>query len=246
MKNFTLSLIGIFVSVLVIGQNKEQLIGHWEFVEIADKANADEKSIQMVQMFFGEMTFDFASEGRYKMAGMMGKSETGTWKLEHEALLLMSDEGNGNKLEILDLNDSLLTIKVRSSGFVMRKTSKEAVVQAAETTVLTYDTASADQLMGKWMLQKKDGHTASEEAKEFVNAIIKDSYIDFKANGKCEIFILGVKEKGTWKLNEEGSGVVIAYGNSEVTRLWHFIKITSSELVMTQGGDAEKWFFSAE
>ncbi len=66
----------------------------------------------------------------------------------------------------------------------------------------------------------------------------------FSENGKHEIKLLGIMEKGKWEFGEENELILtMKDGNKKV---WNVISISERKMILVKGITNEKWFFETE
>ena len=111
----------IAFSITTYAQDSKQLIGKWKYEDVYQKEKLDEKSIQMIQQFFTDMTFEFKDEKNYE-AFLMGKTEIGNWKIKGKIIEMTSEKGKSGNIEIIDLKENRVVAKIGSGTFILVKT----------------------------------------------------------------------------------------------------------------------------
>jgi hypothetical protein len=224
----------------------DDLIGRWDYQDIYQNELIDSIGIQMLESFFGDMMLKFNANEEYK-AVIFGRPDQGVWTTKNEnTLLLRSNEGNIIPVEIISLTPTELVIKLERGEFVMKKTpTAEPIV--AVNTALPFETVSAtsSEITHRWNLKKKDyNQELSESAEEVAKNIQGSIYMVFNKNGKFESFLLGLKEKGSWKFSPDKKAIYTDIGGK--IKIWNIISISETELVLIQGNKPEKWYFQIE
>ena len=243
----------LFTTSTVFGQlnlndsnELSKLSGKWKFHELHEKEKMDSAGIKMLLMFFGSMSLQFDQDGLYK-AFMMGKDEQGNWAIkDKETITLSSDKGRSNEITVLDLTNERLTFKLRRSAFVMEKVTESNHEKLVQTTAkLPAVTASKEAICKKWYLKKKEtAKKHSEEITEAAQDLLSGTYLKFQENGKYQMMILKMKEKGKWNFGQEKKSIVTSKKDSK--QVWNIISISDTELVLVQGLSEEKWIFNSE
>ena len=239
-----ISFLLVITSVFVFGQqNENHLIGKWEYQDIYEKEKIDSTGIKMLKMLFSNMTIQFNDDGLYK-ALIMGKDDQGSWTSEGDkTIALESDKGSITKMELIELNENQLVFSLRKNAFIMSKAeaSETDEIVAKEMSFNTVK-ATNKQVAKKWYLKSKESsRVVSDKVKEATNEVLKGSYMEFSKNGKYEVQILKIKEKGKWEFGEENRSIVTSKdGNKKV---WKIIGISDLEMILIQGKSNEKWIF---
>lgn len=246
MKN-SFSILFLFTSLSLFSQtNFDDLTGRWDYHDIYENELIDSVGIQMLESFFGDMMMKFSQDGSYK-AVILGRPDHGIWNAKDDnTLLLRSNEGTVVPIKIISLSPTEFIFKLERGEFIMTKTSNAEPVSAVSTKVpFKTVSATASELVHKWNLKKKDyqeelSGTAEEVAKNIQGSI----YIVFNKNGNYESFLLGLKEKGSWKFSRDNKAIYTEI-NGQI-KVWNIISITDKELVLIQGDKPEKWYFHVD
>lgn len=234
-------------SLIVSAQvNMDNLLGKWEYQEIYKKEKLDSSQVAMLTELFSSMSLQFDQDGLFR-AIIMGNSEEGRWVSEKKnTITLTSNNGNIHELHIVELTDDQFTFKFRENTLVMNKLPEgESMLIVDPLVTFTPVAATKEQIAKKWHLESRESFSdKSEEIKEAAEALMEGAYLELKKNGKFEIFILGVKEKGKWELGENETSIITT--SAEGKKVWNIVGITDSEIVLVKGNSQEKWFFLAE
>lgn len=232
-------------SMIVFGQsNSEKLIGKWAFEDIYEKGALDAQTVKMIDMFFSSMTFEFNTDGLYQ-ALIMGIKDEGKWSVEGLNVSLISNRGNTVKLEIIELNNDELIVKMQRGSFILSKV-KGAEPTVLEAGALPYETVAAtkEQASKKWMLVRKELlNDSSEIVKETIGELLQGSYLKLEENGDYEVLLFGLKENGTWHFGDENKSI-ITQGEIGENKL-NIIYISETELTLINGLQKERWVFKA-
>lgn len=104
-----------------LAQKDVLLQGEWVYQEPIGKADMDEKTMQMMDSFFGEMTFRFGADGDYDMSGM-GKAESGKWAMNGKGtkVTLTPENGAEGELKVISVSEEQWIMEIaEGKGFVM-------------------------------------------------------------------------------------------------------------------------------
>lgn len=234
------------MALLVFGQGKsEDIQGKWKFEEIYESEKLDSAGLAMMDMLFGEMTFQFNEDGLYK-AYIMGNEEQGEWNLDGgREVLLSSEKGVVTPLEIIELRSEKFVFSLQGRPFVMAKIP-EAEMEILTAAELRYEPVSAtkDQVVGKWFLKRKESMKESSEwVEKALSEVFKESYLEFLADGQSESSIAGLSEASTWQFGENNASIVVS--GDEGKRVWNIVGISKNELILILGTTDEKWIFDS-
>ncbi|MCZ4409007.1 lipocalin family protein [Cryomorphaceae bacterium 1068] len=235
------------LTLIAFGQsNSDKLIGKWKFESAYESEKLDSTGVAMMEKLFGEMTFQFNDDGLYK-AFIMGTEEQGKWEMQDDtSVLLASDKGAVNPMNIMELTDENLTMSIQRSSFVMVKMPVEEMEVLTEVNP-KYELVSAttDQVAKKWFLKSKESTNETSAFVEEAKAeLFKGSYLKLSAKGKSEAHIMGITEKANWQLGEDNSSIIIT--GDEGKKVWNIIGISDSELILVLGSNSERWVFEIE
>lgn len=110
-------------------QKAKLLVGQWKFKDVGDKEQVDSVGLKMIPVLFAEMTLEFKKDNKYG-ASIMGKSEEGTYSLDKKEtqIKLTSSKGKENSMELLNVTDKELWIRVGTSkkGFIIMERTDAA------------------------------------------------------------------------------------------------------------------------
>lgn len=126
----TLFLVIAFVSISigVKAQGTERLIGNWEFLDIPDRENLDEKTVDMLTDMFGDMSMNFYEDGTYLFTGM-GEDEEGTYTFEGKNLTSTDEKGRLSKSTITFLPDNQILFTKGSIKVILFKVELEEEIE---------------------------------------------------------------------------------------------------------------------
>lgn len=237
----------IVISITAFGQqNQSKLVGKWEFQDVYQKEKIDSTGLEMIQMFFGNMTFQFNSDNLYK-AIIMDKEDQGKWEIQgNETIALSSDNGNTTSLELIELTNEKLIFKLQSGAFIMTKVQEPEMSQIVKTEK-AFETvpATKKQVSKKWFLQgKESSKNIPQNIKEAANDLLKGTYLHLFSSGKYQTKILGLKEKGKWKFGDNSESIITMKNGNQKT--WNIVSVSETKLVLIQGLSNEKWTFVLE
>lgn len=106
-----------------LAQKDALLHGEWVYQEPVGKADMDEKTVQMMDSFFGEMTFRFGSDGNYDM-NAMGKVESGKWATNSKGtkVTLTPEKGAVGEVKVISITEEQWVMEIADGkGFVMAR-----------------------------------------------------------------------------------------------------------------------------
>ncbi len=218
------------------------LIGKWNYKDIYEKEKLEAESIKMLEMFFKDLSFQFDKSGAYKMT-LMGGAEQGEWEAKDDiTLALTSDKGQVTEMQVVNLTDDELSVKLEKGAFVLEKAKTKAKKIVKEKPKLKTVSATKSQVAQKWYLDKRESDKKlSKEVLETSQALLKGSFIQFKSNGKYKTKVLKLKEKGTWSFGENNTSIVTKKDKQQ--QIWNIVKVSDDELILVQGKDKQKWIF---
>lgn len=242
MKKPALLLLFTLVAFFSMGQNGQLILGHWVYDRLADIEDLSPERAEMANKMFGTYSFDFNENGRYKMV-IMGLPDGGKWKLENndKQLVMTANDGSITNLRVQQLDAEFLIIDM-GRGTIVMKRGEGSLGEEAPKPERTIVSVTGDQLAKKWYFKGKAKPDASERQKEISIALSKGSYIEFSSKGKYKLEIFGIKEKGKWALEQNGTSVVTMKDDNK--KFWYIHSISSTELVLYRGETEEKWFYS--
>jgi hypothetical protein len=225
-------------------QHSNNIIGKWAFEDAApeDKAKMDAKSLKMLSMFFGEMTLYFKADGNYNMV-IMGGPDNGRWNWVEgqEKIKLNSNKGDGVQVDILEVTNEKLIIKMAKGAFVMRKISvlpEDEVVEIV--TVIEGVSASVEQVSKKWFFKSRETQIKSGQS-EVVMELMQGAYLNLNNNGTFEAKVIGLSDAASWRFGEDNKSIILVSEGME--KKWMIKSVTDTELVLVRGNN-EIWGFS--
>ena len=104
-------------------QKDALLQGEWVYQEPIGKADMDEKTMQMMDSFFGEMTFRYGADGDYDMSAM-GKAESGKWAMDGKGtkVTLTPEKGPQSEIKVISVTTEQWLMEIaEGKGFVMAR-----------------------------------------------------------------------------------------------------------------------------
>lgn len=254
---FIAGIIGISSTV------KDQLTQYWIFDTIVDQTmKVDE--LAMINGMFKKSSIHLREDGSQTSA-LMGTVDIGTWDVSDDGkrLILVSANGNSDEVEIIQLDDNYMSIRV-DNKFTMKfkKASKEEkevhhseiedkvtekLEQKAEFEKMSDDfiKVSTNQVAKKWMMDGRDPKPGSSpESAELAKLLMAGSYLHLKPNGKFKLKVLGIKEKGSWNLENGDTQVVTKVNDGE--NIWNVVSVSNTELVLAKNNDPRRWYFKTK
>ncbi len=237
----------LFAITFNLNAQSDKLVGKWKYKDVHEKEKIDAQGLQMLEMFFGEMTLYFDSKGNHKVF-MMGKIEEGKYNLSDDGktIQLLSNKGAGEEIELVEISDKELIIKMGSGDGAMileRVAVEEADKQVETPKKIQKQTATKQQIAGKWLLDaKKTAEKLTSTQREMFGELMDGSYFEFCENGKYKANILGAKAKGKWELGADNSTVIVHVDNS--TKVWSILNVDDDNLGLLQGDAGKKYYFT--
>jgi hypothetical protein len=238
-----LSLFLIVFSSVLSAQGVNGHLGNWIFDDFPDRASYDiEKQTTLEEIFVG-MFINFSPDGTYK-AGMMGQKDEGTWESAETSVIMQSNKAV-NPLELKGL-----VMQGKTMQFTMINTEirmKRAVTRRDNTPPPpppppVYTSVKPEEIMGKWNLEIRYTDQMTDKQKDLSRSLSKDAYFSFKSNGKFKSELLGIKDKGTWKLTEDNTAFEIS--GVDVTTKWFVEKVNTDTLILIKDKLGYRWEFS--
>lgn len=245
---------------LISGTVKERLTNFWLFETVIDKTmKADE--LQFINAMFKSASLDLREDGTQTFA-LMGKVDVGTWDVSenNDAVVFIAANGDREEAEIIELTEESLSLRIEDK-FVLKfkkATSEEKEEQTVEIQEAVdkevekksefeemksdFVSASTAQVSKKWMMDGRDPKKGSSaEASELAKLLMEGSYLHFKPNGKYKLKVLGIKEKGTWSLENNRTQIVTRIPDGK--NVWNIEKVESNKLVLVKNNDPRRWYF---
>lgn len=227
--------------------NQDQLVGRWEFYKVYEEEKLDSVGLKMAVAFFGETYFEFNQDGMCRIF-VMNKLDNGTYQIlegDNGAYVeLTSSKGEVAAMNILASNGDTMAIEFARAKMILVKSASETVgeIIIEESTVVPVS-ATMDQMAKKWMIQSEIVNEEREDLAELANDLIEGSYIHLKKNGKYDLEVIGIKEKGTWEFGEDNETIVTMA--DDMKQIWTIVSISEHELIMMQG-NGRTWKFVTE
>jgi len=200
-----------------------------------------------VEKMFADL-FIYLKPNKHYKAGFWGKTEEGQWAFDSSSrkIVLGSNNGVTNSLEVVRISENQLTIKMNKRGLLLSKVPATAEDEAeAIPPIIKTVAATRDQLAKKWFLKRREkpGLTP-EQLGMMADYMGKGSFYEFFKTGEYHLQIFQVEEKGRWEPGPGNTSVILSSEGKKKT--WNIYSISGKELVLTPGNKDEKWVFSTE
>jgi len=224
------------------------LHGKWKYAGIYEPEQMDSTGRRMVEKMFADM-FIYLKPNKHYKASVLGKPEEGQWSFDSSIrkILLLSDGGQINSLEVIHVSETQLTIKMSKKGGLILSKTPPTAEDEAETAPKAIKTVAAtrDQLAKKWFLKRREkpGLTP-EQVGMMADYMGKGSFYEFFKTGEYHLQIFKIEEKGRWEMGPGNTSVIITREGNKKT--WNIHRISEKELVLIPGNKDEKWVFSTE
>lgn len=227
-----------------LNAQSDELVGKWKYKDIYEKEKVDSVGLQMLEMFFSEMTLYFDDDGNYK-AFLMGKMEEGKYTLtdDKKTIEFQSDKGMGEEIELIEVFDNELIIKMGNGVFILESVAvSEEDKQSKAPIEIKKQEVTKRQIVGKWALDtEKTASKLTDKQREMFSSLADGNYFEFCKNGTYKVDMFGAENKGKWELGEDNSTIIVRVDES--TRTWNVLSASNDELVLLQGDSGEKYFF---
>lgn len=107
----------------------------------------------------------------------------------------------------------------------------------------------SDLLAAKWKISNlSDGREVPADQKEAVDKMmaemLKDSYLEFKKDGNFDFSIAGKSQKGTWKLNDEGTKLTLKEEGKNAEENMNVADLSDSKVTLSEDAAGQKIKFS--
>lgn len=240
-----IALLFLIQTIISFGQTKENLLGKWQFQEIAGQDTLDPESTKMLSMFFGEMQLYFDATDNYKTF-MMGQEEQGTWTLinEDKVIQMTSEKGRINEVQLVSIDQNELVIQLSKGTFILNRVETSAEdEQFEEVEKIETVSATVDQVAKTWYRLAKDNPNRSKEENELVKALAEGSFLKLNSKGSYKMEAL-LKEKGTWEFNEDKTTITLS--SDSKSQIWYISEVSEDKLVLLKGKKSSRWEFSTE
>lgn len=235
----------LFSSSVLLAQN-DNLIGHWDFHQFQTTEKLDTETLNALDEIFKDVQFEFRSDATYT-SQLMKRTDKGTWKVQNDEIITQASNGIGEKIKFIQTHKDTLKLELEVNQYLVLKrgllNDKQTVVEPAKSK-FTPVVADRNMLLKKWYMVKKIGPGKSQTQIDMTAALLEGSYFEFKKDGKYNIEMLGIKEKGTWELNESRTEI-IQLKSDDTTTTWKIVKLTETELIMAQGESEDQLILSA-
>lgn len=236
----------LFAITFNLNAQSDKLVGKWKYKDVHEKEKIDAQGLKMLEMFFSEMTLYFDDKGNHKVF-MMGKTEEGKYTLsdDRKTIQLMSNKGAGEEIDLVEVSDNELIIKMGSGDGAMileRVAVDEEDKQIEAPKAIKKQVVTKGQIAGKWLLDmKKTAEKLPDTQREMVSELMDGSYFEFCKNGTYKVSMFGVKEKGKWELGEDNSTIIVRVDNS--TKVWSILSAEDDNLALLQGDAGKEYYF---
>lgn len=112
----------LIISFTINAQNAALLPGTWAYEDIYEKEKLDVESLNMVQLLFSGLTFNFAVDGNY-WADWGEKKESGKWSCnkKENLITLTSDKGKNSEMKIVAISENSLTVQIIKAIIILKK-----------------------------------------------------------------------------------------------------------------------------
>jgi hypothetical protein len=246
MKKVAILILSFIVLVRAVNaQTASSLVGKWKYYDVYNKKDIDSTGLKMAKVLFGEMTFYFKANGKYK-AFVMNMNEEGKWNLDIEKrkIQLSSNKGSGTEIDFIEQTNDQLILAIGKGTMILKKTVVDSADEVEEALpILATVAATKEQVSGKWYLQKLEDPNKPEERMKSRSLLAKGTYFHFKNNGTYETKIFSFTEEGDWELAQDGKSIVVSFEKEK--KIWNIKKINSNELILIRGATSETWHFSS-
>ena len=101
----------------------DSLQGNWKFKDVYESEKQNSDLVAMIREMFADMKVDFNADKKYKFH-LMEETELGTWTYDipSKSILLKSDKGIDQKLEVLGVTGNLLHVSLaKGKSFTLEK-----------------------------------------------------------------------------------------------------------------------------
>ncbi len=240
-------LLFIISSLSAFSQSAESFAAKWVFDDIHEKETLDSMAIEMMMMFFGETTLYLGEDGNFK-GQIMGNDDEGTWEYKNGKIILSSSKkGLSDELPAKLIEGERLLLDFGKAGLLMKKgeVTNEDLEKSEETEMETV-AATKEQVSKKWYMTDREDlvpdPNITEEIKEIAKLIWGGSSIEFKSNGKYQVQIGKLKEKGKWEFSDNNMAIQTTKGSN--TKTWKIVSVSENELVLFNMSVNEFWTYS--
>jgi hypothetical protein len=243
MKTLLLSLLLYITAFTAIAQSVKDVVGNWEFYTVKADENTSAEKMEKAAGLMSSMTLNLNEDKTYTMA-FMGLNETGKWEVKDKKIEFTTDAGKSYSFDILAVEKNLLTLDQKKFAIVLSRAGAKVPPPHFEPKPKkTYVTAYTPQLTKKWHLKSCPApQNLTTAEKEAFGEMLAGSYLELKTNGKCTLQFGDKKQNGQWQLNADKNGITTTLTNIPATL--YFIKVTSTDLVITEADSYDDWYFS--
>ncbi len=122
MKTITL-LLFTFISLTMLAQKEEAIIGQWVFKGTYNKENLDKAGLEYMNAeIMDKCTFIFRADGQFE-SHIMDEAGTGKWKLgkESKKIMITNDLGSISEFTILKSTKNELALKLEMGEFLLTR-----------------------------------------------------------------------------------------------------------------------------
>lgn len=231
-------------SLQLSAQTADELIGFWKYHGPQNPQEVDSTGKAMLKRFFGSMSIDLNEDGHYTLS-MMGREDEGKWTFDatqEEELELLSDNGSGKRIDIIEVDNKRLVLQLDGKGFEMRKADKSTNTGTSRADEVKGTEAAPEQLIKTWYLVKRD--RPGKKSSAITAKMLAGSYVQLNEDGSYSVKMLGAEDSGSWKLKNKNTQLVWETGNEK--KVWTIRSVSDNELILARGNSKETWYFSAE
>lgn len=242
-----ITLLFIITSLSAFSQNAESFAAKWVFDDINEKEKLDSVGIGMMMMFFSESTLYLGEDGNFK-GQIMGNADEGTWDYEKGKIILNSEKkGMADEMPAQIIEGDKLLIDFGKAGIIFKKGEiSEEDLQKSEVKEFETVAASLEQVSKRWYMVKRvdvePDPNVSDEIRELAQQILGGSSIEFKSNGKYQVRVGNMDEKGKWEFSEDKNAIVTKKDGNKKT--WKVLSVSETELVLLNMSVNEIWTYS--
>lgn len=103
-------------------QSEKQLIGKWQFVDLADTADMDAETKEMAATIFKDFALQFDADKKVTFS-MMGKSESGKWSYNEadKTIVMVSAKDKTLTIPITKFSEKEMTVNFQNKASMILK-----------------------------------------------------------------------------------------------------------------------------
>lgn len=236
----------LFTNTFLFAQS-DNLIGHWDFHKIQTTEALDAETLSALNGMFSNVVFEFKNDATYT-SQLMKRTISGTWKVENDQIAMQSSAGKGEKIKFLQTHKDTLRLELDANQYMVLKrgTMSTNTVEAAPAKPKTEPVvADRNKVVKKWYLIRKTIPNRTKEQLDMVASMLKGAYFEFKKDGKYNVEILTIKDKGTWNLSDAKTEIIQLREDGSSTT-WRIVKLNDDELILSEGDSEDQYIYSAK